>query len=457
MARPLLTRADSTLFVHEDVYVAYNNLGSQTIRNGESTVNHEYQQQGNHDFGFTFSYRYNANGYDESQDRYNYNMNVRYVILAEFDTEMMQDALAILLFPEIDSSGQINIKHWEDEVPNLINAWARKRIPDPTHRPGESSQKLIQKIYELHQRMLMYIQDYITKATSDFLQRAYSWVPTLAQDGTFIISHPLEGVFDLRKLGESGRKRLFWAFLRYELMSKIRLYKSVVNRFYIPPLELERRKGKLFRTWETEALHCVRTYSSYLYRAFFAQLSGPGLPNAGTSHVPLPAESGMPTQMVQLALGWAFEGDREVEDWLRIMTKLPNFGFGLITNLIFYTNARQVSGRVRAFANNIKPLCCDEVHKGLSRSFSNRREDDEEIPGLFSEIVELYGSYENSIPVAQAEMYRQRAWPFFNHARVHPQYYALVPRVNGHLNFRPGQAIADFIRWRTQARINRML
>lgn len=495
MVRHLSTRANSTLSVYQDMDIADDNIGFQTVRDGESNVDNNYQPD-NSGFSFTISHSNNDNdhnnanangyGYGKGKDIYNDNMDVRYVIKADFDDDMMQDALAILHFPDIDISGQVDIKQWEDEVPILMKYWARKIIRDPIRETGEDSQRLIYKIHELHQRMLIYIQDYIRKATSRSLQEAYSSLSTLAQGETCISDQRLEEDFDLWKLGNSGRKRLFWAFLRYELMSKIRLYKSVVDRFYIPPLELERRRGKLFRTWETEALLCVRTYSSILYHTFFAQLSGAELPDDILSHDPPPAWSKLPIQVVHLALEWAYEGDQEVEDWLCVMTRLPNFGFGLITQLILNTEARldyhELSRRIRAFAGNIKrPCCCDEVHKGLSRDFPIRRIGDEKIPGLFMEIVSHHGSYYR-IPMAKVEMYRQRAWPFFNDARVHPQYRAFFPlsiaepnaqhthvngehqhldqngrlparpKVNAPIRLRPGRAIPEFIRSRTQAR-----
>jgi hypothetical protein len=495
MAQPSSTRANSTLSVYPDMDIADDEFGFQKTRDREPSVNNNYQQ-GNSRFPFTVSHYNNANnandandnahGYDRGNDRYNDNMDVPYVIRADFDGEMMQDALAIVQFPDIDISGKVDVKQWEDDVPILMDSWTRKTIPGPTFETGEDNEYLIYRILELHQRMLMYIQDYIRKATSRSLQQAYSDLSNLTQGETCISGQQLEEDFDLRELGDSGRKRLFWAFLRYELMSKIRLYKSVVDPFYIPPLELERRSGKLFTTWETEALFCVRTYSSILYQVFFAQLPGAELPDDVLSHDPLPARSKIPIQMVHLALEWAFESGEEMEDWLCVLTRLPNFGFGLITQLILSTEARldyhELSRHIRAFAGNInRPCCCDEVHKGLSRNLPIRRIGEEMIPGLFMEIITHHGSYYR-MPVAKVEMYRQRAWPFFNNARVHPQYSAFFPqsiaepnvqqthaggehqhldqderlpgrpRVNAPLYLRPGRAIPEFIRSRTQAR-----
>jgi hypothetical protein len=495
MAKPSSTGAFGKCSIYPSMYISEDNSGFQPTPDGEMSLIHYHQQQGNSRFSSTISRNNRSSdiadtdGYDEVKGKFYGKMDVRYVIIADLDVEMMQDALAILQFPKIGISVPADMKQWKYEVPILMNNWARKTIHDPILEPGENSQDLVHKIHKLHQRMLIYIQDYIRKATSRSLPQAYSSLPTISQGEASTSGQRLEEDFDLGKLGNSGRNRLFWAFLRYELMSKIRLYKSVVDRFYIPPLELERRRGKLFRAWETEALLCVRTYSVYLHRAFFAQWPEAELPNVVLPHDSLPARSRLPFQMLYLAIEWAYESDRDMKDWLCVMTRLANFGFGLITQLILAIEARldyhELSERIRAFADNIKrPCCCDEVHKGLSRNFPKRRIGDEETPGLFREILSYHGSY-YTIPMTEAEMYRQRAWPFFNYARAHPQYSAFFPQSiakansqqtlmngkhedldpNGQLptrpeintppRMRPGRAIAEFIRSRTEARMNR--
>lgn len=436
MTKPSSTGTFGKFSIYPGRSISEDESGVQPTTDGETGPDHNYQQ-GNSGFSSTISHSNRSsdnaytNGHGEVRGKFYGKMDVRFIIIADFDVEMRQDALAIVQFPEIGFSGLDDMEQWKYEVPILMNNWARKTIHDPTVEAGQDSRCLIYSIYELHQRMLMYSQDYINKATSRSVLQAYSSLPNLAPGENSTNGQGLEKDFDLGTLGHSGRRRLLWAFLRYELMSKIRLYKSVVDRFYIPPLELERRRGKLLRTWDTEALFCVRVYSSSLYRAFFVQWPEDKLPDAVLPHDPLPTRSEVPFQMVHLARAWTNEDDRQMEDWLCIMTRLPNFGFGLITKLIIATEARLdylgLSECIKAFASNIaRPGCCDEVHKGLSRNFAKRRIGEEDTPGLFREIISYHGSY-YTIPMKNAEVYRYRAWPFFNHARVHPQYRVFVP------------------------------
>lgn len=438
MTKPSSTGTFGKLSIYPGRSISEDESGVQPTTDGETGPNHNYQQQGNSGFSSTIS-RSNrssenadTNSYSEVRRKFCSKLDVRYIIIADFDDEMMQDALAIVQFPRIGFSGLEDMEQWKSEVPILMHNWARQTIHDPILKAEQDSQYLIYSIHKLHQRMLMYVQDYINKATSRSVLRAYSRLPSLAPGENSTNGQGLQRDFNLGKLGKSGRRRLFWAFLRYELMSKIRLYKSVVDRFYIPPLELERRRGKLLRTWETEALFCVRAYSSSLYRAFFVQWPEDELPDTVLPHDPLSTSSEVPSQMVHLARAWTNEDDRQMEDWLCIMTRFPNFGFDLITVLIIATDALPdylgLSERIKAFASNIaRPGCCDEVHKGLSRNFPIRRIGDEDTPGLFREIISYHGSY-YTIPMRNAEMYRYRAWPFFNHVRGHPQYSAFVPR-----------------------------
>ncbi|KAF5657949.1 hypothetical protein FHETE_10142 [Fusarium heterosporum] len=332
----------------------------------------------------------------------------------------MQDALAIVWFPSLEVSSFADIEFLMQQVPTIMHHWAKRLIPDPYTGMGRICQATIDRLTDLHRRILLYIQDYMAKATSCFLPRAYSRLPNLKVGTTGFRDGQVEGSFDLSCLGTPGRKRIFWAFLRYELMSKIRLYKAVAHRYYAAPRELNMRGGHLLWPWESEALSCVQTYVSTLYEAFLARWE---------RDEPL------------MALGMkfdsrtAFETMHHVDYWHPRRghaewggAKFSDFGFGLVTELIKKKREYRILERlILTFIDNAKYADnSGEVHRRqYVRHPRISSPGDGCIPLLYWQIVAKQESY--TIKGKGLEMYRQRAWPFFDDPKVHAQRSAFFP------------------------------
>ncbi|KAM0350081.1 hypothetical protein ACHAPU_003244 [Fusarium lateritium] len=341
----------------------------------------------------------------------------------------MQDALAIVWFPPLNVSSDADIETLMEQVPVTMHHWAGKSLPDPYTGMGTACQDTMYKLEKLHRCILRYIQDYMTKATSNFLPRAYSSLPDLLfLDGTDFRDRKLEGDFDLACLSTSDRKRLFWAFLRYELMSKIRLYKSVAHRIYAAPNELNMRGGHLFWPWESEALLCVQTYVSTLYEAFLSEWQ------ETITHMASPPVLAPDTELDNRTV---FETTHSLDyrhpqrgdiNWG--VTKFSEYGFDLISHLIVDAMSPYdddiLQRRIAAFIQNVKYDNYGEVHRrGYVRHPRCYKAGDERIPVLYWQVASKKESY--TIEGKCVEMYRQRAWPFFDDPKVHAQRSAFFP------------------------------
>ncbi|KAF5247553.1 hypothetical protein FAUST_790 [Fusarium austroamericanum] len=312
----------------------------------------------------------------------------RDLIRADLDNESLQDALAILLFPIAEQNAA---------VPCLMDQWAARKIRDPFLDMREENYDLFAHIRKFYFFALRYIQDYMMKATSYYLPRAYCGLPRLSDYGTFFKNEYLQSDFDMGSFGVVGRRRLFWAFLRYDLMGKIRLYKATLL------------------SWEDEALRCVQEYVSGLYAAHYAQWNGIRLPNDRTaddpSHLSFPPGL-RPDYHSFSRLEWTkFQAKKWSVPELLIY-KLEEYGFTLLTDLIL--DAKKAKEHRQG-----KP---DDVHGMCATTLWEDTENGRNVPDLCARMIWQH----DCITVEALEGYRQRAWVFFDDARVHPQHRSLV-------------------------------
>ncbi|KAF4503567.1 hypothetical protein FAGAP_174 [Fusarium agapanthi] len=176
---------------------------------------------------------------------------------AELPGALLQDALAVANFPS--------------KNPRLhIEKWSEGHLPNPfLHRDLAT----IDRLDRLYAQLEIYIEDYITKATSIYPPRAYMCIPSPDRyvDQLQFRGHPI-GIDILRvdTLTDVERNRLFRAFFRYELVSKARG---------------EEGSGSVASTFENlshgeaEALRCVYHYMRDLNGAVFAHHAISQLPD----------------------------------------------------------------------------------------------------------------------------------------------------------------------------------
>ncbi|CAJ0538853.1 Ff.00g067600.m01.CDS01 [Fusarium sp. VM40] len=200
---------------------------------------------------------------------------IRQVMASEFDEQMIQDAMAIILLPIPRSTHWNKLsKRQSRSIREHILAWSESQLPDPIK---EGNDDRLGQLNKLHSQLLVLVEDYITKATASFPPREYLCLPHVQQPLTE--GHVMfRGVkvtprFSSANLTSLERKRFIKAFLLYELFCKIS------NAPHASGLVRQHREVSYF---EYEALGCVHNYIRSLYGAMFAQCNDGWLPSTST-------------------------------------------------------------------------------------------------------------------------------------------------------------------------------
>ncbi|KAI1193631.1 hypothetical protein F5X97DRAFT_313566 [Nemania serpens] len=359
---------------------------------------------------------------------------------AKLDDDMVQDAIAIILFPPRNNAGLI------ESAPQRHHflKWSNRRFPNPLKkRPlmNRKDKSLVKKIAKLYYRLLVFIEDYLTKATAACPSREYLCLPHLSGQLTFK-DRPVCTRIDMTQCNSTERGRLLRAFLKYEAISKFcsnRHDSSLVYQCYLLKTRLE--------PLEREAVFCVELYLGSLYRALLAQCGDSDLPEnppaIHTDQVPREVSRHMSPALKDLSpaeelIFWtsrSLNAD-ELCPWLGCL------GFDLAMTLVAGTTAgprgRTIVGQWFKHAAKRGPRC------GQHRSWYSRRPvvslhigpSDGAVSGEGVICLEGPGLYQMLYPRLKAKsrmnplsrrylyqdnalcLYRSRAWVFFDDARL---------------------------------------
>ncbi|TQN66866.1 hypothetical protein CSHISOI_08592 [Colletotrichum shisoi] len=214
----------------------------------------------------------------------------RTLLALDLDANMVQDAMAVILCSPQYSSGTYatlldcrRCRYCEaQQLSNLLQ--------EP---PTDRSRTLIDELDKLHERLLFFIEDYLTKATAVLPPREYRCLSDFSHQSK-------TPRFDAQNLTGPERKRLLKAFLRYELgaltwggsdISECREEK--VHKCTDTVREFQQRRepspgddDALHCTLtypdplDREAIRCVHTYIESLYGAMSAQCADSELPSS---------------------------------------------------------------------------------------------------------------------------------------------------------------------------------
>ncbi|KAK2694698.1 hypothetical protein QWA68_005437 [Fusarium oxysporum] len=168
------------------------------------------------------------------------------------DHELLQDALAIIYFSRT---------HGIDSICDLVRDWKAKTLPLPFHRGGKG---MITKLRLLFERMSEFIDDYLSKATAQNTVEAYLQPPRVTYMDTVDPQR-----ITLHDLNSQERLRLFQAFIKFEVLCKLNSQR-VHSAMTTIPLKLVPE----LNSWEEKALMSVYEYMRASYSAIFAQCAG---------------------------------------------------------------------------------------------------------------------------------------------------------------------------------------
>ncbi|KAM0227475.1 hypothetical protein ACHAPO_011538 [Fusarium lateritium] len=189
--------------------------------------------------------------------------------IINYDNNMMQDAMGVILFPQVISSeGGLLYDRPATVIRTHVRKWSKSQLPDLLMKNDDS---LARQLCKLHRRIILLTEDYITKATAYFPPREYLCLPQmqgLPGEHLLFKGAKVTPRFDSANLTPLERKRFVKAFLMYHLMAKT----SHLGQL---PGGLPRRRVNQV---EEEAILFVIGYMENLYGAMFAQCTDAWLP-----------------------------------------------------------------------------------------------------------------------------------------------------------------------------------
>ncbi|KAJ3470133.1 hypothetical protein MRS44_000232 [Fusarium solani] len=341
----------------------------------------------------------------------------------DLDNDLLQDAMAIVHFPTTRATPH---DEYETAVALHMAKWSRRQFPNPL---VTENRKDIVKLGGLFRRLHKYMSDYMSKATSSSIPRAYLCLDNVSKGRSH--SRYTHKPFNLSRLNYDEKKRLLQTFLRYELFYKVEHPRVKAEGVTERTRFLAVKGGNRLQKWDLEGIRCVHEYVRSLYGAVLAHCSG--------VHRPEPE-----VQIASRASHWHFNADLYGSD-LELPTiythntpMLADFGFELISTLI-HVATRGEKGRQKAikwfklFVNETGPTLKRSIPfpGGLALNFDRprtREKDFEKTPSVCQKLFaairsqEWLGSaYEPSEAALRRSVFRQRAWFLLDDSRLYPR------------------------------------
>ncbi|KAH7153942.1 hypothetical protein DER46DRAFT_638023 [Fusarium sp. MPI-SDFR-AT-0072] len=338
----------------------------------------------------------------------------RNLLKRDFDDNMIQDAMGIVLFPSLRESRRSTLL-----VHTHLHSWELRELPNSL---VTRDVLFMDQLDKLHSLLMVFAEDYITKATATFPPREYICLPQPSHDQNYLIfkGQKVTKRFDSVRLAEAERKRFLRAFLRVELLSLI------IRKF-------TRR--------DTEAVRCAWAYVSTLYGAIFTHCADAWLPAADE-----PAETGLifPDSLFLDPNSYGKDIGIELpKDWRSDIDCMARYGLSLIFRMIRFAIERpQDKKALENFVMKFRSFGKDHAlgtipffdrriylediyHMGYLR-FPNRSDDKQNLA-----VPRLWWKYDSALywchVYLHSKIFQQRAWVFFEDDRYYPKDTAAVP------------------------------
>ncbi|WQF88155.1 hypothetical protein CDEST_13169 [Colletotrichum destructivum] len=346
----------------------------------------------------------------------------RALLASEFDDSMVQDAMAIILFPPHPTYGDLTT-----EAFHHCQSWAAQELQNPLLQPlTKQNGPLINKLGELHGQLLFFVEDYLTKATAVLPCREYICLSELSiiRNQLTFKGRPVSNRFDAANLTGLERKRLLRAFLRYQLRCLIFQGRGrFVDKYF--DKALHQYGDQKFQPSDQEAIRCVHTYVKSIYGAIFAQCSDAWLPEVDS----VPTSSAISGLLYPDSF-WvdpdAYASDMCWRSYIPDASKLASLGFDPVKTFLRSAAAGE-HGR-----DHLKKWFVDDCVRRHKKGdpywwISDRslmgynsghegEEDCQKSPGMYQRLhLRIAATCET-----HREIYRQRAWVFFDDSRFYP-------------------------------------
>jgi hypothetical protein len=344
----------------------------------------------------------------------------RNLLARDFEDQMIQDAMGIILFPSLRESRRSTLL-----VHAHLHSWELHELPNPL---ATRDTVLMNQLDNLHSFLMVFVEDYITKATAAFPPREYICLPQLSHNQSHLIfkGQKITKRFDSGHLLEGERRRFLRAFLRVELLSLVQSALSFSDRNH----DLFRKLAIKVARQDREAIHCVWLYTSSLYGAIFAHCADAWLPAAEA-----PPETGLlfPDTVFADPIEYGKDIGMTGQEEQSAIENMARYGFSWIFTVIRFAIARPQDPK--ALEILVKKVCRSMDRTLNIEHFFKRRLPWEAIfdtvyrnkpdgrqglaePGwwkfLGSKLPNRHGGIQNKI-------FQQRAWAFFEDDRYYPK------------------------------------
>ncbi|KAJ4117572.1 hypothetical protein NW768_010937 [Fusarium equiseti] len=199
-----------------------------------------------------------------------------HILASDFDREMIQDAIFIIQLPR--STGPVYVQGDYEPCKAVADLWFAKQLPDPIAFQDKSSQ-LFWSLNKLHSVLIRLIEDYVTKAKSEYLVRSYPCLPQMGPSQRHLTfrGNKVMTRMDAGLLQQSERKKLLRYFILYEWIAKAMRAQHI---FWMSNRDFDKlmptRRGHSFS--DEKAWFSVEAYVASLYHAIFAQITEGRLP-----------------------------------------------------------------------------------------------------------------------------------------------------------------------------------
>ncbi|RGP79388.1 hypothetical protein FLONG3_2443 [Fusarium longipes] len=354
----------------------------------------------------------------------------------DYDDAMMQDAMAVILIPRLcQTSKEVPDEKTIIRARKVLQDWSLGQLPHPTIFDHVTIQ-----LRELHNRILVFAEDYFSKATASFPPRDYCCLPQVqplsANEYLMFKGVEVAPRFNFADLSASEKKRIIQAFLRHELMCRASiLFPDPFSPEATRLTSTEKMPVRLTSHCEIEGINCVGSYYCSLYGAIFAQCSDSQLPSSpgatssdGTS---LGTDLVFPDTFLFDGNTYAHEVGLLVDSWWEgnyTPGSYPDFthwfsllGLDRLTDFLGYDMAKE-DGR-EALKLHIQDIWYDcHDHDLGSWAIPQCTIFKRPFRDMIGHDSPMYGKLKEPVgPTLKFLIARQRAWALLDDTRLYPQ------------------------------------
>ncbi|KAF5635818.1 hypothetical protein F52700_5130 [Fusarium sp. NRRL 52700] len=210
---------------------------------------------------------------------------------------------------------------------------------------GTLEKDQLERLWHLFSRLIIFIEDYASKATSVYLPRAYLGIPDILNgSGSYFKGHKLETkVIRFKSLTSTERYRFLSAFAKHELLCKIY---PPQRRHFEELIAMEEQLLAMSKHSDLTMMQSVQEYYKCVYGALFAHCQESWLPDipeptkteqSYDKNIPKISRFGLLFPDNTYFSAEAYEEDMEI--YRRCLASdLPGFGLDCLSQILLFMN-----------------------------------------------------------------------------------------------------------------------